>query len=91
MSFPKGPYLKNPSPMERVPGGFISHYDSKPQQVFHSYGAWFQSHQPKDQAPTTTIRTTRASTYWPYGTGVTCIVGSHNIHDILVVDNARNL
>ncbi|CAE7244855.1 unnamed protein product [Symbiodinium natans] len=53
-------------------------------------GAWFEAHLPKEQAPTTTIRRTRASTYWPYGTGVTCVVGSHNIHDIMVVDNARS-
>mmetsp|Transcript_30664 Transcript_30664/g.57376 ORF Transcript_30664/g.57376 Transcript_30664/m.57376 type:complete len:172 (+) Transcript_30664:71-586(+) len=88
----RGPYLKNPGPCERVPGGFISHQDNEPEpkQVFQSYGAWFQARQPKEQAPTHSIRRTRASTYWPYGAGVTCVVGSHNIHDVLVVDNARS-
>ena len=85
------PYLKNPAPCERLPGAFISREDPICEgHVFNSYGAWFQAHQPKEVAPCTTIRSTRASCYWPYGSGVTSVVGSRNNHDILIIDNARS-
>ena len=91
------PYMKNPAPCESVPAGFISHWKPPgheepvfPGQVFNSYGAWFQAHQPKEVAPSTTVRTTKASSYWPFGAGVTSVIGSRNNHDILIIDNARS-
>ena len=50
------PYLKTPAPLQRVPGGFVSHRAAsggEPQlpregQVFQSHGAWFQAHQPHE-------------------------------------------
>lgn len=93
------PYLKNPAPCESLPAGFRSYHDCKPLgqeepicpgQAFNSYGAWFQAHQPKEVAPSTTVRTTKASSYWPYGRGVTSIIGSRNNHDVLIIDNARS-
>ena len=93
------PYLKNPAPCESLPAGFRSYHDCKPLgqeepicpgQAFISYGAWFQAHQPKEVATSTTVRTTKASSYWPYGRGVTSVIGSRNNHDILIIDNARS-
>lgn len=87
------PYLKNPAPCERTPAGFKPLADDPaicPGQIFNSYGAWFQAHQPKETPPSTTIRTTKASSYWPFGAGVTSVIGSRNNHDILIIDNARS-
>lgn len=50
------PYLKTPAPVQRVPGGFVSHRvatGGEPKlpyegQVFQSHGAWFQAHQPHE-------------------------------------------
>ena len=90
------PYMKNPAPCESWPAGFVSHWKPPGHDepvcpgFFNSYGAWFQAHQPKEVAPSTTVRQTKASSYWPFGSGVTSVIGSRNNHDILVIDNARS-
>ncbi|CAE8710782.1 unnamed protein product, partial [Polarella glacialis] len=92
-------YLTSPTPVARHAGGFVSHHDCRPadhpdrpicpQQVFHSYGAWFQAHQPTTARPTEMVAASKSGTYWPYGVGVTCLTGTESTKDVVQIDDHR--
>eukprot|EP00930_Biecheleria_cincta_P007944 TRINITY_DN109267_c0_g1_i1.p2 TRINITY_DN109267_c0_g1~~TRINITY_DN109267_c0_g1_i1.p2 ORF type:complete len:236 (+),score=36.46 TRINITY_DN109267_c0_g1_i1:36-710(+) len=89
-------WLQHPAPVERRGAGFVSHHDCRPaahpdrpccpQQVFYSYGEWFQAHRPERGREATVVSTEKSSNYWPYGKNVTSMIGSVNPNDIVKVD-----
>lgn len=88
----RGPYLPLPqqtAPFERGQAGFRvphgayeqtvqPHRHVSEERTFRSYGEWWQAHQtgPPKEMPAPVRHPSLASSYWPYGKGVTALVGS---------------